>query len=92
MSRFDPYRDTPKAGDYSKNREVIAAGIMTDCAQILDVVKREWGSSWSGWDQDVCDRMTAWLQEHYQGFPHQPTGAKPGRQSSVGEPQPKDTN
>ena len=69
MSKFDPYRDTPKAGDHSKNREVIAAGIMTDCAQILDVVKREWGASWTGWDQGVRDRITTWLQEHCRTFP-----------------------
>lgn len=37
------------------------AGILTDCAQILDVVKKEWGAAWSTWDQGVRDRLSSWL-------------------------------
>jgi hypothetical protein len=39
-----------------------AAQIMTDCAGLLDQIKREWGGEWSDWDQGVRDRITAWLK------------------------------
>lgn len=63
MSRFDPFRDWPKRGDHSGDPIYQAAGIMTDAAQILDVVSREWGKvgQWSEWDQSVRDSISAWL-------------------------------
>lgn len=38
--------------------------LLTDLAQIIDVVKREWepGGSWSEWDQSVRDRITKRLR------------------------------
>jgi hypothetical protein len=35
--------------------------LLTNIAQILDVVKREWGESWSEWDQEQRDGITAVL-------------------------------
>lgn len=63
MSRFDPFRDWPKHGDRSGDPVYQAAGIMTDVAQILDVVRREWSEvgQWSDWDQSVRDKITTWL-------------------------------
>lgn len=70
MSRFDPFRDWPKHGDHRPSkREDDARQIMTDAAQILDVVKGEWGSSWSGFDQGVRDRISTWLADHYAEYP-----------------------
>ena len=57
----------PKHGDYSNDPAFQAAQIMTDAAQILDVIKGEWGESWSDWDQGVRDRISTWLREHYEG-------------------------
>src|SRR5579872_5986020 len=42
-----------------------AAAILTNCAQILDVVKPEWKESWSEWDQATRDGITNWLTNHY---------------------------
>ena len=44
-----------------------AADILTDCCQILDVVKQEWGKEncWSSWDQSVRDAVTEWLRRFY---------------------------
>ena len=39
------------------------AELLADIAQILDVVKGEWGPSWSDWDQGVRDRITATLRD-----------------------------
>jgi hypothetical protein len=54
-SKFDAFRDWPKRGDHSDDPAALAAGIMTDAAQILDVVQREWAAvgSWSDHDQAV---------------------------------------
>jgi gas vesicle protein len=32
--------------------------LVTNLAQILDVVKGEWGESWSDWDQEQRDKIT----------------------------------
>jgi hypothetical protein len=44
-----------------------AADILTDCCQILDVVRQEWGKEncWSSWDQSVRDAATEWLRRFY---------------------------
>lgn len=70
--KFDPFRDWPKRGDHSKEPSALAAGIMTDVAQILDVVQREWSAegSWSDHDQAVRNRITAWLSAHYASGGH----------------------
>jgi len=71
MIRFDAFRDWPKHGDYRPTKkDEDARQIMTDACQILDVVKGEWGSSWSDFDQGVRDRITAWLRAHYAEFPN----------------------
>lgn len=72
MSRFDPFRDWPKQGDYRPpKREEDARQIMTDASQILDVVKGEWieAGCWSDFDQGVRDRITAWLRDHFTEYP-----------------------
>lgn len=35
--------------------------LLTNCAQILDVVKQEWGDAWSEWDQNIRDQITGAL-------------------------------
>lgn len=40
--------------------------LLTNIAQILDVVKIEWAESWSDWDQAQRDGITAWLTEYYR--------------------------
>lgn len=42
------------------------ANLLTDVAQILDVVKTEWGAEkfWSDWDQGVRDRIASALKNH----------------------------
>jgi hypothetical protein len=35
--------------------------LLTNLAQILDVVKQEWGESWSAWDQEQRDKITQFL-------------------------------
>ena len=34
-----------------------AANVACDASQILDVVKAEWGTSWSPWDQETRDKL-----------------------------------
>lgn len=41
-----------------------AVSIMTDAAGLLDVIKGEWGASWSEWDQGVRDRLSSFLFSH----------------------------
>lgn len=43
-----------------------AATLLTNLAQILDVVRGEWGEAWSAWDQDQRDGITRWLTVHYK--------------------------
>lgn len=59
----------PAHGDYSANPVFRAAQIMTNVAQILDVVKIEWAAEgqWSEWDQGVRDSISAWLRDEYDG-------------------------
>ena len=44
-----------------------AANLITNVAQILNVVQSEWGAEgqWSEWDQGVRDSITAWLSEYH---------------------------
>jgi hypothetical protein len=42
-----------------------SARLFTNLAQIIDVVKQEWGESWSVWDQEQRDSITAWLISYY---------------------------
>jgi hypothetical protein len=35
--------------------------LLTNIAQILDVVKAEWGEAWSAWDQQQRDAITKFL-------------------------------
>jgi hypothetical protein len=46
-----------------RSREQIIAfrDLVCNVAQILDVVKREWGESWSAWDQEQRDKITELL-------------------------------
>jgi hypothetical protein len=44
---------------------VSAANVLTNCCQILDVVKPEWAESWSDWDQSVRDAASEWLEKFY---------------------------
>lgn len=37
------------------------ANLLTNLAQILDVVKIEWGEAWSEWDQAQRDGITKYL-------------------------------
>jgi hypothetical protein len=46
-------------------RESDTATIMTNIAEILDVCKREWGESWSVWDQEQRDAISRWLTIFY---------------------------
>lgn len=45
-----------------------AAGLLIECAQLLDTIKGEWepDGSWSEWDQRVRDRITVWLRAYYE--------------------------
>lgn len=45
------------------------ADTLCNCAQILDVVKIEWGESWSVWDQSVRDDITACLRAFHSKLP-----------------------
>lgn len=45
------------------------ANTLCNCAQILDVVKIEWGESWSDWDQSVRDDITACLRAIHSANP-----------------------
>ena len=42
-----------------------AADLLCNIAQILDVVKTEWTTEWSTWDQDQRDGITAFLKFYY---------------------------
>jgi hypothetical protein len=55
-----------QAGKRAGDRELVEAlrllpDLLTNVAQILDVVKGEWGETWSDWDQEQRDRITACL-------------------------------
>jgi hypothetical protein len=39
--------------------------LLTDIAQILDVVKCEWAEAWTEFDQSCRDRITAYLRAFY---------------------------
>jgi len=39
--------------------------LLTDIAQILDVVKTEWAESWTDFDQSAREQITQRLQSHY---------------------------
>jgi len=59
---FDAYAAGKRAGD----RELVETlrllpDLLTNVAQILDVVKGEWGEAWSDWDQEQRDRITTCL-------------------------------
>ena len=54
------------------------AEVLTGCAQILDVVKIEWGTSWSEWDQSIRDGITKIQKELAQM-----NEAKPGRTTKI---------
>ena len=41
------------------------ADLLTNIAQILDVVKGEWAESWSAWDQEQRDAITRYLTWWY---------------------------
>jgi len=41
------------------------ADLLTNIAQILDVIKQEWGYAWSAWDQGQRDEITRWLTAHH---------------------------
>ncbi len=41
------------------------ADVLCGAAQILDVVKQEWGKSWSDWDQQIRDGITEQLKRIY---------------------------
>jgi len=45
------------------------ADTLCNCAQILDVVKIEWGESWSVWDQWVRDDITKSLRAFHSKLP-----------------------
>ena len=42
-----------------------AADLLCNVAQILDVIKGEWGEAWSAWDQEQRDGITAFLKFYY---------------------------
>ena len=42
-----------------------ACDLLTNLAQIIDVVKGEWAESWSAWDQEQRDAITTWLRGYY---------------------------
>jgi hypothetical protein len=81
--------DWPKRGQSAPHsRELAALQIMTDAAQILDVVKREWAAenSWSDFDQGVCDRISAWQRDYYATFegPYRYTKTSDGKDIAPG--------
>lgn len=39
--------------------------LLTNIAQILDVVKQEWGEAWSSWDQEQRDAISTMLYTLY---------------------------
>ena len=41
------------------------ANLLTGCANILDVVKLEWGEAWSEWDQSIRDGISRELRIIY---------------------------
>jgi NTP pyrophosphatase (non-canonical NTP hydrolase) len=41
------------------------ANLLTNVAQILDVIKIEWGESWSAFDQEQRDKISEVLKEYY---------------------------
>lgn len=43
-----------------------ACELLTNCCQLLDVIKGEWGESWSEWDQSVRDGASAWLKRYHE--------------------------
>jgi hypothetical protein len=42
------------------------AQLLNCLAQILDVVKGEWGESWSEFDQEQRDKISKWLKSFYE--------------------------
>lgn len=81
--------DWPKIGQPAPHsRDINAMQIMTDAAQILDVVKREWSAEgcWSDFDQGVRDRIGAWLRAYYAEFdgPYRYTKTSDGKTISPG--------
>lgn len=44
-----------------------ACGLLTNLAQIIDVVRAEWMQSgdWSEWDQEQRDALGQWLRDYY---------------------------
>lgn len=51
--------------DTQKKLLLDAQTLLTNVAQILDVVKGEWGPAWSAWDQEQRDGITNWLKASY---------------------------
>ena len=47
-------------------REANVVGLLTNLAQILDIVKQEWAESWSAWDQEQRDAITRFLTYYYR--------------------------
>ena len=50
-------------------REDSTANLLTNIAQILDVVKQEWAESWSAWDQEQRDAITKFLTYYHRRQP-----------------------
>ena len=59
-AKVAPEPPTPPRGSQLK-----LATILCGAANILDVVKQEWGESWSEWDQSIRDGITELLKETY---------------------------
>jgi len=49
--------------EITKQREL--ANLFTGCANLLDIIKQEWGPSWSEWDQSIRDGITTQLKAIY---------------------------
>ena len=60
-----PPTGTRSSADPESTLRDSAAHLLTNLAQILDVVKGEWKESWSDWDQQQRDGITQWLTRYY---------------------------
>ena len=58
-------RSTEEFIESLKAKVISAADLLTNLSQIIDVVKGEWAESWSQWDQEQRDAITAWLKAYY---------------------------
>lgn len=41
------------------------ANVLVGACNLLDVIKGEWGESWSEWDQSIRDGLSAMLLQYY---------------------------